>query len=280
MSRIYFHSPSGDAGLSGAEREWLASLARGPAKTAWDLDGLDAASRVLAMVPQEGADSPTYLHRYLADAEATRQFADIQTLLTSLKVAMRVHDMALVVHGVRLMVVDVDYNTALVAGADPVALATKIHGWSEIHTWVEGPDRAWFADIIERALAAGLYRRGMGWERPFSEDDGPGVVPLLRARDDEPVVLSRSYGDPFPRPEIAGWTQPAQREEWHRLSGEEKWRIAMAAHRESGQWCRLSPDTLRTSFFSSPITAYDLTNPDRAEYVRDVLRAENGEADL
>lgn len=50
-------------------------------------------------------------------------------------------------------------NTAIALGNRAIQLAARIHGQCEIHGFVEGPNRAWLADIIEEGLAAGIFRR-------------------------------------------------------------------------------------------------------------------------
>ena len=55
MSRVYFHTPTAEAALSGAERAGLGHLAAGPGANAWDLDApfsSETAARILAMVPE------------------------------------------------------------------------------------------------------------------------------------------------------------------------------------------------------------------------------------
>lgn len=73
MSRVYFHSPSGDAELLGSERAWLSHLAHGPARAAWDLDGVsnfERAVEILAMVPEvpDRGYGENYLHANLREA--------------------------------------------------------------------------------------------------------------------------------------------------------------------------------------------------------------------
>lgn len=319
VSRVYFHSPSGDAELLGRERAWLSHLAAGPASAAWDLDttnGFDRACFILDMAPEvaDGEWGSNYLHTMLrtareqelrnkaiyagmkpgtplgyggANHEPTRQ------LVQALKTRLSVGGLNLVVCGVQLDTTDVALNTALAAGSDAVALAAKIHGWCESNAWVEGPDRAWLADVIELGLAAGLYRRGMGWDAPTTEfDRSAGVLALLRARDDEPVVLSDSYGDGFPNTSVGDWMpawpagverdwnaltaeqqheREAREEEWYELPNERRWEIGMAGLRADRAWARLSAETLRTVTFHLPVSVYDLLASDRDGRLRAVL---------
>jgi hypothetical protein len=333
VSRVYFHSPSGDAELRGSERAWLSHVARGPSAGAWDLDSSDAlerAAEILAMVPEvpDGPHGANYLHTYLREAQARdarnkaayaqwtpgtpfvgrTDYEPLHQLVRALKVALRVEGVRLMVAGIELHSSNVDLNTALVAGSDPVRLAAKISGWCEVHCWVEGSDRAWLAGIIDQGLKTGIYRRGL---RYAGDPDGPKdqwadqgwgqVLDLLRARDDEPVVLSYSVTGSFPNREIAGWEPPPMPEDWrpdwasdeglgdwrrmddserayhwreraldgwYDLPDAEKWERAMDGLRRERPWARLSPDTLSEVFFHLPVSVYDLLAPDRDERVR------------
>ncbi|MGK3995050.1 hypothetical protein [Sorangium sp. So ce1024] len=132
-------------------------------------------------------------------------------------------------------------NTCLVLGSDPLCFLARMHAQCEIHAWVDGPDRAWLAGIIDEGRRVGLMRDGQGW------DD---VTALLRARSDEPVVMSYSVCDQFPSRSVANWTPPADedgepnRDAWYDLDEAERWRLAM----DGVQELRFGPETLRTSF--------------------------------
>lgn len=314
MSRVYFHSPSADAELLGRERYWLRHLAAGPATAAWDLGGSNAFERARDIFKLAAAGAGDYVRDYLhaaleqeernnaiyaalkpgtmlgrsgADHEPSRRFVE------ALKLCLAVDGLELDLFGVHLNTVDVDLNTALVAGSDQVALAAKIHGWCEENCWVEGPDRAWLADVIEQGLGSGLYRHGMGWDAPTTEfDRSAGVLTLLRARDDEPVVLSDSHGDGFPNTSVGDWmpawpegitrhwdalteeqqeVRQAREEEWYELPDDRRWEIAIAGLRAERPWARLSAETLRSPMFHLPVTVYDLIAPDRDERLRAVL---------
>lgn len=219
---------------------------------------------------------------------------------------MGVQGLPLEVAGAELHSNNVELNTALAVGNEPLALAAKIHGWCESHCWVDGPDRNWLADIIDAGLEAGLYRRGIwyepapGAERKWSSQGWESVTELLRSRDDGPVVLSYSVCDQFPNSHIAGWKPPfdeawkpdwaeggglaeweamsaeekgehqrdSRHDEWYDLSGEQQWAMAMDGLRRERPWAQLGPDTLRDITFHLPVTIFDLFAPDRDERVR------------
>jgi hypothetical protein len=116
---------------------------------------------------------------------------------------------------------------------------------------VEGPHRAWFADLAQEGLDQRVFRSqvngGMtGWE---------SVIDLLRGRDDEPVVTSYSVCDSFPNPETAGW-KPVLDEDgeenwdaWYDLPDGEQWDTAMAGLRaDKGSLREVNPANLRAPF--------------------------------
>lgn len=316
MSRLYFHTPTADAELHGSEFAWLDHLARGPAVAAWDFEHTEIVDRIaylLAMVAEvpDGEFGSNYLHNDLRTAQEQERankavyarwrpgqplaFATShepqRRLLRSLRTRLNTNGVELHVAGVQLHSRNVELNTALVAGSDPIRLAAKLAGFGARHAWVEGPDRAWLADIIEQGLAGGMFRRQFrrgdkpdgelltqGWEQ---------VVELLRARDNEPVVTAYSGGDDFPEPsthldwpgrEVESWSEYSDAEqqaitEWQeRWYADEdwaaKWEAGMAWLRERRPWARLAPDTLATAAFHHPVTVYDLFAPDRDERVR------------
>lgn len=299
MSRVYFHTPTACAELSGAERAWLGHLATAPAQQAWNLDilGYDNAKKILAMVAEvpDGAHGLNFLRTYLREAEQAsvrEDFSLCRRFVDALRTALRASGLDLVVHGVPLYSRDLELNTALVAGSDPVALAAKINAWCHLHCWVDGPDRAWMADVIELGLQTGLYRAGEGWEAPRAGDDGPGVVPLLLERDDEPVVLSYSVDDAFPNASIGDWMPPwpqgverrwdalsetqqgerrIRQDEWYALDDDEQWATAMRGLEEQRPWARLAPETLRLVTFNLPLNVHDVMRADRADHLRDAL---------
>lgn len=162
-------------------------------------------------------------------------------------------------------------NTALAVGSDPLKLYARLHGQCEVHAFVEGENRKWLADIIQRGLDIGLYRtvpRGYdGWE---------AVVTMLRKRDDEPVVTSYSVCESFPNHTIvqnAGLINlPFYTDEdgkvyedeydidpWEDLTDEERWNLGMNAIRLNEGWLELTPkhwDWPDWYFGDKPLTGF------------------------
>lgn len=329
MSRVYWHSPSGEAELRGSERAWLDHVSRGPATAAWDFDrssGLDRIAEILAMVPEvpDGEYGANYLHTYLRRAQQAKDEyhkqwkqgeaagliplqnparydpQPLHQLIQALRTRLATGGVTFNVAGAVLDSMNVELNTALVAGSDPVRLAAKIHGWCESHCWFDGPDRAWVASIIDEGLDAGIYRRGIWYvDKPF---EGPAsahpdrkwlsqgweeVRGFLLIRDDEPVVLSYSVCDQFPNPAThpswpgehnKPWSDhtPERQQamsEWDEkyydeMRDDEKWQGGMEWLRQHRPWAQITPDNLRSTSFGPMVTVYDLLSPDRDDVVR------------
>lgn len=200
---------------------------------------------------------------------------------------------------------DLVANTALAVGSDPMRLLTRLHGQCELHGYVEGPNRAWLADIIQAGLDSGVLRktlngRDLGWA---------GVITLLRDRDDEPVVTSYSVTDWFPNKDVADWRPPEgtdlapawaaeEPEEWAALTEEEqaeyrddseadlwsdlpadqRWRLAVDGLRRSNRTMLLEfkPDDWATFRFGHGLTAFDLYEPDWRDRITAALGLEKG----
>ncbi len=342
MSRVYFHSEHADAELRGAERAWLDHVARSIGDTAWGLDtdhtDLERAEAILALIPEvpEGEYGANYLHRNLRQAKAQRaanlaafegrkpgqalrgrtDYEPERNLIKSLRIALNGvgggRDM--LVAGVSLGPSSVSLNTALALGSDPVRLAAKIHGWCEVHAWIEGGDRAWAADIIQQGLDIGAYRRGLWYvdgvnntdrlaaehpNRKWSSQGWEEVQALLRSRDDGPVVMSYSGCDQFPNErwhpdwpgrEVEKWddyTEGEQRavevfgERWYEMleaDPDGMWDACMEGLR-ARPWGRISPATLASETFGPGVTIYDLFAPDRDERVRAAVAREREPAE-
>lgn len=336
MSRVYFHSPSGEAELRGSERAWLAHVARGPAEAAWNFDAtglhcLDRPAELLALIPEvsDGQYGANYLHTSLRKAQAQEElnkeafegwkpgaplrrqpdFEPTRMFIQALKTHLNVSDSPVLIDGFTLHTRDIELNTALAAGSDPVRLAAKVHGWCESHAFVEGKDRAWLAGIIDEGLRTGIYRRGIWYvdrpcngpaadqpDRKWSSQGWEEVQAFLCERDDEPVVMSYSVCDQFPNADVASWMPPwpegveerwdalteeqqaersARRDAWYDLDGEEQWRRGIEGLRAERPWARLAPGTLASVTFGPGVTIYDLFAPDRDERVRAAFAEDN-----
>lgn len=293
MSRVYFHSPSGEAELNGSELHHLKQVVS------------DAAIRVFAL------DDPAHVERlralihpdhYLSQLQFTDPAFRVKSLQTCLNIREDVFFFSLAPVETFSLVL----NTALLDADDPMRLAIRIDGQCEIHAYVEGPNRAWLADIIDAGLATGLYRRGLhvgrpgGGQGPWRSQGWEDVIALLRSRDDEPVVTSYSVCDSFPNPDVLdewpdmpdGWRPDSWSErDWADLDDEERgewwdvhvsdrfgeqpvnvqWEQAMDAIRSSGMGLELKPDDWGGFCFGHTLTALDLYADDWRERVERAL---------
>jgi hypothetical protein len=338
VSCVYFHSPDGEAELRRSERAHLAHLTQTISSAFWGFADparfgrLDRATELLTM--NLGPDRTTinprsypvgYLHDYHQDAIAERDRYRASTtgirnqeperkFLDALNIALSVKGFHLHVAGHDLHTTNIGMNTTLTYGSDIIRFAAKIHGWCEIHPWIEGADRAWFADLIDQGLIAGAYRSGLWYvdgpcegnpqdhpDRQWSDQGWESVRDLLRSSSTEPVVLSFSGCDQFPRRTTTTWTptplpndwQPdwaidealtewealseggkehyrltAQGDQWYELSTGERWAGAMEWLRETQPWANITPDNLGTTTFGPGVTITDLFAPDRDDRVR------------
>jgi hypothetical protein len=109
-----------------------------------------------------------------------------------------------------------DLNACLRVGTDAAILAARLTGQVELVLWVDGPNRAWLANIIEQAsgpaqaLANSCLRPEAGW---------PMVVHHLQQSAEHPLFIWATGGRPFPNPE--GWLGSA--DEWQGLGLEQQW---------------------------------------------------------
>jgi hypothetical protein len=230
MSRIYFHSPSGTAEVSGAERAHC---------------GVTCGDIAVALLAVKFHDDPI---RNLLPANSHLLHGEFN--VRSFETWFRVGDGALALPGGQAVdLFTVALNTVSVIGDDVLRFMARVHGQCEIHGYIEGPSRAWFADLIERGREEKLLRAQMGWE---------SVVTLLRQRDDEAVVTSYSVCQQFPNGDVTGWRDDRDGEGWYDLPKAEQWARALAAIRESGNGLEWNPDHWQAFRFGDGMTAMDI----------------------
>ena len=143
MSRIYFHTPTGDAEVSGAERASFGVFCESLAWTFLDYYG-DYSKPILSLFPP---------HHYIHGDKTSKN---------SIRVAFQQARDELYLNGKPINPFALSLNTAYAIGNDAVKLAARIHGQCEIHCWAKGENRKWLAGIVQQGLACGLYRAGMG----------------------------------------------------------------------------------------------------------------------
>lgn len=240
MSKIYFHTQDEDAEVHGSERHYFASLCA------------ELTHAVLGRHTQDWGDTPALLKRAFPQDHYTlspRSGAFAERFHTHLIVS----DGALLLGDQEVSIFSLVLNTALRLGSDPVRLAARLHGQCEIHAYVEGPNRAWLADIIEQGRQFEFYRNGQGWE---------DVVALLRRDATSPVVTSYSVCEQFPNAGIANWNPPLDDDgekdwdAWYRLSDQTRWETALASLRASRGGLELKPDNWSNFSFGHNLDAH------------------------
>jgi hypothetical protein len=283
MSRLYFESKDATAELKGWERAHLGGISDSAATGFLNLDVPVNAERISSLTRPGHYMSQYAENDHLAHAGWAR----------AMETALRISSMAEIhalewkgyeINGWHLML-----NTALVAGSDAVRLATRTHAQSELHAWVDGPDRAWLADMIENAQDAGIFRRSVRYmDQPTgmrNADTEPeqvfsgwgGVIRLLRDSDAGPVVMHSSLSDSFPGRHLTG-DSPA--DPWVDMTDADQWDLSVKSLR-SGTWSRaytglqFRPDDWEHFRFGHCLTLFDLYADDYADRLDKAIE-ENG----
>jgi hypothetical protein len=268
MSRVYFHSPSGDAELLGSERAHLSLLAKATAMGR-------VASRPLrfrSLLP-----SGHYLTRLQPDQP--------EAWASSYETSLRTGSAVIEYRGQPIESFALLLNTALESGDDALVLAARIDGQCEIHGWVDGPNRGWLADKMQAAVDSGVFRQGFWFEgraggKPvWSVQGWAEVIALLRGRDDEPVVMSYSVCDGFPNPVVAGVAPAIEddpdgeyegaREAFSELPKPEQWAACMAELRTGVNGLEFKPDNWGEFRFVHRLSMLDMMADDWEERVRE-----------
>lgn len=243
MSRIYFHSQSGDAEVRGSERAFMGHLINKMFRVSLGINDWDTPENphVLRRI--------VYPDHYCLKARGA-EFA--RQLTTALYVAGDTP--VLWVDGQVVRTFSAALNTAMVMGSDPIKLCARVHGQCEIHTFVEGKNREWLAKKIDHGRAVGVLRSDQGWEE---------TATLLRSRNDEPVVTSYSVCEQFPNAHAAGWKPDKLTEEgeadwdaWYDLPSAQQWEMGMTALRKTA--LEMKPSNWNKYYFHDGVTGFDL----------------------
>lgn len=274
MSRIYFHSPTRDAELRGSERAWMGGLTSDLAEGMLGLRNPDRVDRLKKLI---------HPGHYMAAHPTTGDGMPWETAYRLALTAGGFDDRTPLVQyeGRRIDTFVLVLNTALTLGNDATKLAARLHGACEIHTWVDGPNRAWLADIMQGGLDARIYRSGFHQqlrsdsdERVWVDQGWGDVITLLRERDDEPVVTSYSVCDQFPNPGDAWQAFGENGHEWYDLEHDEQWRIAMEHLRARESGLEMKPDNWQPFRFDQGLSVLDLVAHDWEDRIRRALGLE------
>lgn len=163
-------------------------------------------------------------------------------------------------------------NTAIVAGSDVVKFMTRIHAQCEIHCYVEGPNRKWLSDIIEKGYKSNILRPNM---RRSGGEGWQDVIDLLRKRDDSPIVCSYSVCESFPNLTTSNMNNLGinenmteqeidqkryeLQEKYENLPYEERFNIGMDYLRSKQDYgLELKPENWNDYYFGEKLTGFDL----------------------
>jgi hypothetical protein len=255
VSRVYFHTSSGEAVLSGAERAWCNSVVDSIASGVLGENAPfgDRVERIRQLI-----DPGHWLIKNYSNANSPVWWSHFKLALNGYSGS------PLSWKGQPLSSFSFGLNTALLLGNDTVKLMAYLHGQCEIHGWIAGKDRRWYAGLIQGGRASGLLRANAGWEE---------VQELLLSRDDGPVVTSYSVTDSFPNPDIAGIKPesevPGIEEDayaemyarWESLSAKQQWHRGFQGiidREKPGSSYRWSPAVFAEQKFGHELSFYDL----------------------
>lgn len=261
MSTIYFHSQDRTVGLRGIEHGWMRHL-------------VDVVLLGILSLDDDALGRPHRVRHLFPANHHTHQYCGMEwrRAVENAIMANMDAEVKLGEKGTRWS--SIALNTALVMGSDVLKLAARLEAQCEINAYIEGPNRAWLADIITSGRQSRIFRQDVGWEE---------VAHLLRSRNDTPVVTSHSScveNSPFPHWRVASydnqWASPsdgieATEERWQRLSVDEQWRLCMVSLRryQPAVLHELKPDNWDSYHFGLNLNAFDLmawleqTYPDR-----------------
>lgn len=186
----------------------------------------------------------SFLHEYKSDF-----CQNFKTWFNSL------NDNYFIIDGERYNATDITLNTILLTGSDQLKLYARLSAQCEIHAYVEGKNRQWLSDIIEKGLKDKIFRSERGWEE---------VIKLLKKENETPIITSYSGRDRFPNSSIAGWKDDSDEDDWYKLPIEKQWEMAIKGLRESGKIfsynLELTPDNWNEYYFGTGLNAFDIVD--------------------
>lgn len=232
MSRIYFHSEHGESEVRGSERAYAG----------WLCTQLLYVSLELTHSYHDKERTRKYLRLFPSD-----HYVHSRTDIDTVRLALGIPGDSIIIGNETVSTFQLALNTAFKMGSAPVQILARLHGQCEIHCYVEGKNRKWLSDIIERGIRIGVMRGESGWEE---------TIELLRSHDNGAVVTSYSVKVQFPNREAAGVHMG---DEWYDLPHERRWQMAMDGLRSGsmGDGLEMSPDSWDSFYFGDGKTGFD-----------------------
>ena len=238
MSRIYFHSPSGDTELRGSERANM---------------GILCGNMLVASVGPISDWYPDNRHWLRKLIPTDHWLQDTNNFAKSCSLYMRSGDGNLAWNSKILPMFDLALNTALFSGSDPVKLLARLHAQCEIHCYVTGENRQWLGSIIRQGRLYNVMRAGQGWE---------DVVDMLYSRNDEPVVCSYSVCEQFPNygsvPEDHPWRLAEDSDAFYNASNKDQWKVCWNNLFNNRPDLELRPCSWNRFYFGNGLSGFDL----------------------
>lgn len=247
MSRIYFTAKTDEAEVRGSERAHMGILTKDFGTMVLNMSrGIGEGHHPLANV----LDPSHTFFNYLSYDQYTNRNAIAETQYhVGTILGDHMGEAMVTIGGERHSLSNMAHGAMCVAGSEPMALMSKLHGYCEIHAWVAEQDRDWLAGVIEEGRAANIMRADQGWEylTDFLRD-----VELIPG----PVVTSYSVCDGFPNAYVAGWESDKEDSWYDDLNDDERWALAYTGLLKH-PWLQLTPDTLRVNTFAD-LTLWDV----------------------
>jgi len=230
MSRIYFHSISGEREIWGAER---ALASRYIDKMALSILDVEENHKYFKKILTPG--------HYLDNPREGFEAHDME-------IAMRVNSGNMfVLDNKPLDIWHVILNTAMAIGSNPIRLLTRLHAQCEIHAYIKGKNRKWLGEIIAEGLDSGIYRKEAGWNE---------LISFLNSDDNNTVVTSYSVCTSFPNPYVLDYTGEDAWESFEKLGEEKQWENCLQEIYKNKS-LEISPENLNVGF-GAGMNAFEL----------------------
>lgn len=243
---ITFASPSGSAQLHHLERDRCAHICHG---LAWQFTEA-------ARIEGRSADVRARYAHIVDPGDAVHVQADILWASTFKRWMLDpgYHEVLKVPGHEHVTPFSLAMNTVLVVGGSVLELMARLHATCGIGGYVVGEDRAWLADIIQIGVDTYQLNGPAGWD---------GIVELLRADDEEPVVMSDDNVASWPNGLALDEFQVDgryDREAFLALPVDEQWQRAFVQLATGDTGIDLSPDIWGKRGFGNGWSVFDLEN--------------------